>query len=381
MAHVRKLAPKRWQARYRGPDRREHAHNFTRELDAKRFASSVENDRARGQWLDPRLAKTRFGEYAAGWLETVSHVRPGTRLNIEGRLRNHVLPFFDDIPLGAIKPNHVRAWLSEMVVKGLAPATISATYRTLANVLKTAELDGYIARTPCVGIGLRKETHHEEMHFLTPEEVARLAEAITPRFRAHLHGGLYGAEMGRAGRSQGRAAQPAPGYGRRCRGRRRGQRLPSLRSTQDRRPAHRLPPPLPLRPVGRAPRQIFQRGRFGLHGARGGRSAAQQFSRRHFKPAKVSSQLATGLRFHDLRHTCAALLIAQGAHPKEIQDHLGHSTIRLTFDRYGHLFPNLGQRLTEGLEASYRGSLADSTRTEAPNTATVTALPDVQNPL
>jgi hypothetical protein len=40
MAHVRKLAPKRWQARYRGPDRREHAHNFTRELDAKRFAAS-----------------------------------------------------------------------------------------------------------------------------------------------------------------------------------------------------------------------------------------------------------------------------------------------------------------------------------------------------
>ena len=61
------------------------------------------------------------------------------------------------------------------------------------------------------------------------------------------------------------------------------------------------------------------------------------------------------LRFHDLRHTCAALLIAQGAHPKEIQEWLGHSTIKLTFDRYGHLFPGLGERLRDGLERVYAG--------------------------
>ena len=48
------------------------------------------------------------------------------------------------------------------------------------------------------------------------------------------------------------------------------------------------------------------------------------------------------------------MLIAQGAHPKEIQERLGHSTIRLTFDRYGHLFPSLDDRLREGLEAAYR---------------------------
>jgi integrase len=63
--------------------------------------------------------------------------------------------------------------------------------------------------------------------------------------------------------------------------------------------------------------------------------------------------LHEGLRFHDLRHTCAALLIAQGAHPKEIQERLGHSTIRLTFDRYGHLFPSLDDRLREGLQVMY----------------------------
>lgn len=61
-------------------------------------------------------------------------------------------------------------------------------------------------------------------------------------------------------------------------------------------------------------------------------------------------------RFHDLRHTCASLLIAQGAHPKEIQERLGHSTIRITFDRYGHLFPSLDERLRDGLDELYAGA-------------------------
>lgn len=52
-----------------------------------------------------------------------------------------------------------------------------------------------------------------------------------------------------------------------------------------------------------------------------------------------------GLRFHDLRHTCASLLIAAGAHPKAIQEHLGHKDIQTTFNVYGHLLPGLTRRL------------------------------------
>jgi integrase len=80
----------------------------------------------------------------------------------------------------------------------------------------------------------------------------------------------------------------------------------------------------------------------------------RNFYRRHFEPAVSRAGLTPELRFHDLGHTCAALLIAQGAHPKEIQERMGHSTIRLTFDRYGHLFPSLDSRLREGLERTFR---------------------------
>ena len=43
------------------------------------------------------------------------------------------------------------------------------------------------------------------------------------------------------------------------------------------------------------------------------------------------------IRFHDLRHTYASLLIAQGEHPKYIQVQMGHSSINVTMDIYGHL--------------------------------------------
>lgn len=63
------------------------------------------------------------------------------------------------------------------------------------------------------------------------------------------------------------------------------------------------------------------------------------FRHRVFRPAVRRSGL-TGLRFHDLRHTYAALMVAAGAHPKYLQAQMGHSSIHLTLDLYGLLFPD-----------------------------------------
>lgn len=73
------------------------------------------------------------------------------------------------------------------------------------------------------------------------------------------------------------------------------------------------------------------------------------------------------LRVHDLRHICAALLIQQGAHPKAIQAHLGHSTITVTMDLYGHLFPDDAARLADALEAAYRSTSPCSGGPAAPS--------------
>ncbi len=89
-------------------------------------------------------------------------------------------------------------------------------------------------------------------------------------------------------------------------------------------------------------------------GPMGGPLQHRTFYRRHFRPAVAAAGLPAALRFHDLRHTAAALLIAQGAHPRAIMERLGHSSITITLNVYGHLFPNLDEALTDGLEATYR---------------------------
>jgi integrase len=65
------------------------------------------------------------------------------------------------------------------------------------------------------------------------------------------------------------------------------------------------------------------------------------------------------MRFHDLRHTHAAILIAQGEHPKVIQHRLGHSSIKVTLDTYGHLFEGLDEAAAQRLDVAFIRSSLD----------------------
>ncbi len=53
------------------------------------------------------------------------------------------------------------------------------------------------------------------------------------------------------------------------------------------------------------------------------------------------------MRIHDLRHTCAFLLMAQGVHPQVVMETLGHSQISTTMDTYSHVMPALGADAAE----------------------------------
>jgi integrase len=56
------------------------------------------------------------------------------------------------------------------------------------------------------------------------------------------------------------------------------------------------------------------------------------------------------IRFHDLRHTCATLLLSKGVHPKFVQELLGHATITITLDRYSHVIPAMGDQTKKAME-------------------------------
>jgi integrase len=86
------------------------------------------------------------------------------------------------------------------------------------------------------------------------------------------------------------------------------------------------------------------------------------------RTARRSSADLDGLVFHELRHTAVALAIAQGAHPLAIKERLGHSSITVTMDCYGGLFPRLEEAIGEGLDGVLRDSLAAWVRPETAST-------------
>lgn len=70
--------------------------------------------------------------------------------------------------------------------------------------------------------------------------------------------------------------------------------------------------------------------------------------RRSFKPLLEAG--LPGIRFHDLRHTCATMLLSKGKHPKYVQALLGHATVAITLDTYSHVLPGMDDGLAEAME-------------------------------
>ena len=99
----------------------------------------------------------------------------------------------------------------------------------------------------------------------------------------------------------------------------------------------------------------------------GGPIRRNNFRRRIWLPA-VEKSVGRPCTFHDLRHSHAALLIAQGEHPKVIQERLGHASIKTTLDTYGHLFEGLDGAAADRLEATFAAAdvHAMCTREDAP---------------
>jgi integrase len=74
--------------------------------------------------------------------------------------------------------------------------------------------------------------------------------------------------------------------------------------------------------------------------------------RRSFKPLLDAAGLPH-MTLHDLRHTCATLLLSRGVHPKFVQELLGHTSIAMTLNRYSHWIPSMGDQTARAMEATF----------------------------
>jgi integrase len=354
----------RYRVRYRDPVGRERAKSFARKVDAERFLRHVEADLVRGQWVDPDHGRLTVGELADRWFATTVTLKPKTREDYRSLLHNHVLPAFRDRPVSSIDTLTVRGWLAGLVSGGLSASRAKHAYYVLFAVLEAAIQAGALLRNPAAGVRVPR-SRRREMQFLSAAEVERLAEAIVPpygllvRFAAYTGlraGELVALRVKRLDLLRGtvRVVESATEVGDRL-------VLGSTKTYAER--TVRLPRFL------RDDLAAYLAGRprdpdgFVFTAAKGGPLRHNNFYQRTFCPALARAGLPAQVRFHDLRHTCATLLIAQGAHPKAIQAHLGHSSIQVTMDRYGHLFPDALEQLADRLDAAWVAARTDPART------------------
>lgn len=375
MAHIERRGTGRWRARYRAPDHTERSRTFATKRDAQQFLDSIEVSKAKGLWVDASLGRQRFAAYAESWIEGRGHIAPGTLQKERGHLRNYLVPAFGQFQLASIQPQDIRMWMGKI---DRSPGTIRDIFATLRRILGTAVKDGVLGRNTCDAVDLPRDSVDKEMLFLTPEEVKRLAVAIDSRYQALIYLAAYG------GLRWGEIAALRPGDLNMLRG-----TVEVRRSLSEISGHFVMQPPKSGKPrTVLIPRTISQM--IGDHANAHSNTENVIFAspegkylrrslwyRRFYKPAVLEAGLNPSLRFHDLRHTSVALAIAQDVHPKVIQERLGHSSIRLTLDRYGHLLPTLDEALQKGLETTFLDAAAASSR---PGGANVVALDAAQRP-
>ena len=75
-------------------------------------------------------------------------------------------------------------------------------------------------------------------------------------------------------------------------------------------------------------------------------------TRKSFKKLLTKAELPD-IRFHDLRHTAATLMLKQGVHPKVVSERLGHASIQITLDRYSHVLPSMQREAADKMDAMF----------------------------
>jgi integrase len=359
MAWTKRITTKDGGPRYKvywyDPNGVQRSRTVSKSEDARRFERTVEVRKDEGEYQDPALAKITLRQFWPKFLEASPHLRPAT-LRLYGSLAEHyVLPAFGDRRLSTIRPLDVSSFVAGLRERGTGDATISAAFRLLRTILGKAVLAGIINRNPTTGVKTPK-SGTGEMHFASAEQVAALASAVPERYEALIYLLAYGGlRIGEAGALQVSDLDLLRGR-------------VTVSKTASEVAGHIVIGPTKTGATRTVTLPPFLRQMLAAHieqgftasdgsvfsSPEGGQLRPRNFRGRVFGPAVAEAGLPKGFRIHDLRHTCAALLIAQGAHAKEIAERLGHSSPVVTMTVYAHILPSLDERLTDGLERTFR---------------------------
>lgn len=360
MASVTKEPNGRYLVRW-WADGQPHKQRFDRATDARSFANTVEADKARGMYVDPRAGRMLFRDYAEGWLADQTFDE-STREAVASRLRVHLLPTFGRVELRRIRPSSVQAWLRGRQ-QHCAPRYVRVLLANLSSILGAAVEDGRIAKNPCASKAVRApRIEQQKIQPWSQEQVDAVLAAHPERYRA-LPIVAAGAGL-RQGEVFGLRIQDVDFLGRKVHVRRQVKLLHGK-------------PTLAL-PKGSKERDVPLAGAVGIALSEHLRAYPQGedglifTSREHkplnrtyfnthiWKPALVAAGVeptrANGM--HALRHYFASVLLDAGESIRALADYLGHSDPGFTLRTYTHLMPTSEDRTRQAVDAAFSSTRA-----------------------
>lgn len=313
-----------------------------------------------------RVAPTKqtFAEFATAWLDAQQQLRPRTREWYAIAIRKHLSPRLGNRKLESITVDDVAMVIAEMRREGLAAWTIRGVLTPLGQIMGNAARHGMIAHNPVRKLvrGERPTVERREMRILAPEEIPSLL-AAAGRYRPLLATAVFtGARLGEVlGLTWADINFDAGIVRIRKQADRQGRRV-APKTAQAVRDIVLMPALAKMLKEHRMASPFKAEGDFVFASSVGTALGHRNVSRRGLEPAVAAAGLngEPKLRFHDLRHTFASLLIAEGLNVKFVSGQLGHASPDITLRVYAHQFDQAehASRASKALEKSY-GAMLD----------------------
>lgn len=319
------------------------------------------SDRESGLIFD--AGSQTVGEYLERWLEdsVKGSVKPRTHESYGWLVRKHIIPEIGRVKLASLNPAHLQRLYHSRMDSGLSARSVRYIHAVMHRALKQALRWGLVPRNACEAVDPPKP-QKKEITPLSRDEARRLLDSVRgDRLEAlyilATHCGIRQGEL-LGLRWEDIDLDAATLQVRRTLSTAKtGPRFAAPKTAKSRRTIMLNRPAVEA--LARHHERQFEESTI-LAGewkdyslvfatTHGTPLNPRNLVNRSFKPLLRQAALPN-IRFHDLRHTCATLLLSGGVHPKLVQELLGHATIAITLDTYSHVLPGMGDQAATAME-------------------------------
>jgi integrase len=337
-----------YRGAYFGPDgKRRYVSGKTKE-DTRRKLRKARGDADRGIVSDG--GNVKLSAYLARWLNDSvrGSVKSITHESYEMLVNKHVVPALGNVRLSNLTPAHLQGFYRTKLDAGLSPRTVQYLHVVLHRALKQALRWGLVSRNVAEAVDPPK-VPKKDVTPLSPDQARALLEAargdrLEALYVLAVHTGMRQGEL-LALRWEDVDLDAGV---LRVRGTKTARSRRTVKLSQTALEALRSHLTRQLEEIGRTGDRYQDRGLVFATEV-GTPLNRHNLTQRSFRPLLAKAGLPQ-IRFHDLRHTCATILLKAGQHPKFVQEMLGHATIAITLDTYSHVLPGMSDGLASAMD-------------------------------